>query len=382
MTAPHAQYGVNVVGDVLVNKTADGVDLNAVWTEFRDLLDLWNKERTSITDLLAFRTTATGEAVPQNVAVASFEQATEMGVPRAANVPGDALLLGHTFRDFDLAGRFSWKFLRDADLRQVESVMNGVLAADNKLTTGTILQRILDPAERKNEFGARVFGLYNGTDGITPPPYLGRTFSASESHYIASRASQIDSADIEDAVRLITRKGFNAESGAQLLILANPDEAERIMAWRAGHESRPKEDAETSGPVASYDFIPAKTAPPFITPTGELVGEQVPGSFHGIPVLGSYGESWLIQSDYICSGYVLVVASYGPNSPNNVIGFREHPNAAYRDLRHIPGTGPYPIVNSYHQRSFGVGVRQRGAAVAIQVTTNNTYTAPTIETSR
>src|ERR1700757_2726547 len=126
MTAP-AQYGVNVVGDVLVNRTADGVDLKAVWTEFRDLLDVWNKERTGSTDLLAFRTTATGEAVPQNVAVPSFERSTELGVPRGANVPGDASLLGYRFEDFDLAGRFSWKFLRDADLRQVESVMNGVL---------------------------------------------------------------------------------------------------------------------------------------------------------------------------------------------------------------------------------------------------------------
>ncbi|MDT5259074.1 MAG: hypothetical protein QOD10_4154, partial [Mycobacterium sp.] len=69
MTAPNAQYGVNVRGDVLVDRTADGVDLNHVWDEFRDLLQLWNTERTSLTDLLMFKTTATGEAVPQNVAV-------------------------------------------------------------------------------------------------------------------------------------------------------------------------------------------------------------------------------------------------------------------------------------------------------------------------
>ena len=42
-----------------------------------------------------------------------------------------------------------------------------------------------------------------------------------------------------------------------------------------------------------------------------------------------------------------------------------------------PGAGPYPIVNAYHQRSFGVGVRQRGAAVAIQFTTGTTYAKPT-----
>jgi hypothetical protein len=369
-TAPSAQYGINVVGDVLVNRTADGVDLNAVWTEFRDLLDLWNRERTSLTDLLIFKTTATGEAVPQNVAIPSFERATELGVPRGANVPGDALLLAYRFDDFDLAGRFSWKFLRDADTRQIESVMNGILSADNKLVTGTIFRRLFDPAETKNEFGHRVFGLYNGSDGIAPPPYLGRIFDESESHYLASQATDIDSADIEDAVKLITRKGFGIQNGSQILILANPDEAEQIMAWRAGQPSRP------SGPVARYDFIPAKTAPPFLQPDN-IVGEPVSGSYHGIPVLGSYGESWLIQSDFVPSGYVAVVASGGPNTLGNVMGFREHPNTAYQNLRMIPGAGPYPVVNSYNQRSFGVGVRQRGAAACIQVTTEPTYTKPT-----
>lgn len=368
-TAPNAQYGINVVGDVLVNQTADGVDLNAVWTEFRDLLGLWNRERTSLTDLMVFRTTATGEAVPQNVAVASFERATELGVPKGANLPGDALLLGYRFDDYDLAGRFSWRFLRDADRRQVDAVMNGILAADNKLVTGTILRRLFDPTETKNEFGHRVFGLYNGSDGIAPPPYLGRTFPSAESHYIASQAAQIDSADIEDAVRLITRKGFGVQTGAQILIVANPDEAENIMAWRAGEPSR------SGGPIARYDFIPSKTAPPYLQPD-HIVGEPVGGNYHGIPVLGSYGESWLIQSDFVPSGYVAVVASGGPGSPSNVMGLREHPNPAYRGLRQIPGAGPYPLVSSYNQRSFGVGVRQRGAAVCIQITTEPTYTKP------
>jgi hypothetical protein len=138
--------------------------------------------------------------------------------------------------------------------------MNGVLAADNKLVTGTILRRLFDPAEKANEFRHRVFGLYNGTDGITPPPYLGRTFDDTESHYIASGAAEIDSADIEDAVPLATRKGFGSQNNQQLLILANPDEAELTMSWRCGEESR------AGGPKAKYDFIPATTAPRICSP--------------------------------------------------------------------------------------------------------------------
>jgi hypothetical protein len=74
MTAPNAQYGINVRGDATrVVALRDGTDLDAVWDIFRDLLDVWNKERSSITDLLTFKTTLSAEAVPQTVAIGSFE---------------------------------------------------------------------------------------------------------------------------------------------------------------------------------------------------------------------------------------------------------------------------------------------------------------------
>ncbi|HYY00870.1 MAG TPA: hypothetical protein VE908_15200, partial [Mycobacterium sp.] len=282
------------------------------------------------------------------------------------------------FKDMDLASRFTWKFLRDADVRQVNSIMNSVLSADNKLVTGMILRSLFSNTRKRNEFGVTVYDLYDGT-APGPPPYLGRTFADTETHYLASQASLIDSTDIEDAIRLVTRKGYGTAANSRILILANPDEAEEIMGWRAGHESRPAEGQESSGPIAKYDFIPAVDAPAFITPAGELVGEQVPGAWGNVKVEGSYGPSLLVQSDFVPSGYVAVVASYGPDSAYNVIGFRQHTNPAYQNLRMIPGAGQYPIIGAYHQRSFGTGVRQRGAAVAIQVTTSATYTAPTAD---
>lgn len=377
-TAP-AQYGIVGAAEVgpLLKSLGDGTDLASVWTEFIDLLDLWNKDRIALTDLLAFRTTKSGEAVPQNVSPALFEKATELGVSRAAGLPGDALMLGYKFDDYDLATRFTYRFLRSADVRQVRAIMSNIVTGDTTLTTGEILKRIFTPTEQRNAEGFRVFGLYNGTDGITPPPYMGRTFSDTDSHYVASGAAEIDSADVEDAIRLITRKGFSAETGATILVLVNPDEAESIMSWRQGQPSR------ASGPEAKWDFIPSVSQPAFITPTGELVGEQVPGEFHTIPVLGSYGEARVIQSDHIPSGYFLTVASYGPNSERNVVGFREFPDALQQGLRLIPGNYlGYPLLESFATRAFGVGVRRRGAAVATQITPDPEYTAPTFITSR
>jgi hypothetical protein len=123
---------------------------------------------------------------------------------------------------------------------------------------------------------------------------------------------------------------------------------------------------------------PARNSAPFLTPAGELVGEQVPSDYNGVKVEGSYGPALLVQSDYIPPQYVLVAASYGVNSPLNVVGFREHPNTAYQGLRLIPGHWQnYPIIESFAARGCGVGVRHRGAAVAIKVGTGS-YTPPTI----
>jgi hypothetical protein len=130
-----------------------------------------------------------------------------------------------------------------------------------------------------------------------------------------------------------------------------------------------------SGPIASHDYIPSISAPPFLREEN-IVGEPAPADFQGLPVLGSYGPAFLIESNFIPSGYVTVVATNGPNHSRNPIGFREDANEAYRGLLLLPGQGPYPVVDSHHLRSFGVGVRHRSAAVCIQVTTNGSYAKP------
>jgi hypothetical protein len=91
---------------------------------------------------------------------------------------------------------------------------------------------------------------------------------------------------------------------------------------------------------------------------------------------GSYGGALLIQSNYVPRYYAALIATGAPNSDANPVGFREHVNPAYQGLRHIPRNGPYPIQDSFYVRGFGVGTRHRGAAVATQITTDTSYTAP------
>jgi hypothetical protein len=209
---------------------------------------------------------------------------------------------------------------------------------------------------------------------MVPPSYLGQTFDGTHTHFLTSGSTHLDSADIEDMIRHVTEHGYGrfGSQGGQLVILANPNQVEDMTFWRAGIEY-------SAGKIPKFDFVPSQAAPAYFT-TEHLVGAIPPADLEGLKVLGSYGDAWLIESYYVPSGYVIVAATGGLDSDMNPVGFREHVNPAYAGLRHIPGRGPYPLVDSFYARGFGVGTRHRGAAVVMQVTTNGSYTAPTIQT--
>jgi hypothetical protein len=365
--------GFNTAGDVLVNMTSDGVDLNAIWAEIAEALTLYNSERSAVARLLSYPTTMAADAVPQSINSESFEEASDMGIPHAVREPADYLLLGYMFKDFDLSLRATWKFLRGATAEQVTAQVTRVIEADNKLVEGTILRRLFDPAQVYNEWNHKCYGLWCN-DGMTPPPYLGRTFPSTTTHYFTSESTVIDSADIEDMIRVIRIKGYGTTPGSQFVILANPDEGEQMTVWRAGVEYR------TSGPKPNFDFIPSAVMPAWIS-TESIHGPVPPAEWNNLKVWGSYGGALLIMSNFIPSGYVAVVASGGPDSDLNPIGMRQHVNTAYQGLRHIPGHWQgYPLQDSFFARGFGVGVRHRGAAAVCQVTASSSYTALSIAT--
>lgn len=364
-----AEGGYATEGDVLVNTTADGVDLQVIWQEVAAVVKAWNAERSALTSLLAFNTTNTADAIPQSRSSDSFEEASEYGEPEGMRPPSNYSLMGYTFQDFDKASRWTWKFLRDSTAEQVRAVANYALEADNKLTTGTILQRLFDPTQGENEWAHPVYGLYNG-DAMVPPAYLGKEFATAHQHYLVSGAATIDSGDLESAMTHVTHHGYGTQPNSRLLALMNPAQAEVVASFKAG-------ETNAEGVIAKHDYIPSQGAPAYLQPDN-IVGQVAPESYNGLQVQGSYGACWIIQSDFIPENHFAVVATYGANSPDNAIGFRQHPQRQYQGLRTIPGLGPYPLTDSYFQRSFGVGVRRRGQACVTQIKSAGSYDVPDI----
>jgi hypothetical protein len=368
--------GYNTEGDIVprVTATADNVDLNVIWQQMAQALGEWNAHRSVIVDLLSYWHTSIADAVPQALVESLMEEATEFGEPVSAGPPPEHLLLGYDFKDYDRASKFTWRFLRDSDARQVRAVHDDALRSDNATVTTKIMQRLFTPAPTVNEQGIVCYGLWNGQDGITPPRILGKSFDATHTHYHATGADTVDSEDLEFAVKDIREHHYGMiDSGQELIALVNPTESEIIESFRAGVPN--ENDA-----VPKWDFIRALNQPAFVLQEqGQLVGEQPPGTIFNLPTVGKYGPVWIVETTFIPEHYFTVVATSGPGSHSNPIGVRQHANPQYQGLRQLAGNHQrYPLIESFYTRSFGTGVRHRSAATVFQVTSEDEHTVPTI----
>lgn len=364
--------GYQASGDVLVDQLNDGTPLGAIWGELAEALSLYNEHRSALANLLSYNTLNAADAVPQNVKAEEFDEASEYGLPQGISYQS-YLKLGYSINDFDLALRMTWRYLRAADRAQVENRIARAFAADNRLVSGTILQRLFSNVVYTNDFGHPVYGLYNGD--MKPPDHMGRSFDATHNHFLVTESATLDSMDVEAGIKHISEHGYGSTQSARFLLLVHPDdvEAAKLTTWRAGVEY-------TTNKVPKFDFIASSNAPARLS--NETVHGAVPPSeYNGLDVTGSYGKALVIESYFIPQGWAAIVASGGPGSESNPIGVREHSNPSYRGLRLLPGHWrDYPLIEAYLQRTFGVGVRHRGAAVAIQITTNTSYTPPVIQT--
>lgn len=363
--------GYGTEGDV-ITQTTDGRDLNHLWEEFSATLLLRNERRQVLIDFLTFPVQQIIEDVPQ-VGTDDFEEASEFGEPKSIRPPLSYFSMAYDFKWYDLATRFTWKFLAEATAAQVESFHSSALEADNRLVFKKVMNTIFNNSNlsatiRGNNY--TVYKFYNN-DGTTPPDYNGNTFLSTHSHYLTSGAATIDSDDVESMYEHLRHHGYSEVNGLRMVLMVNPTEGTQIRKFRAN-------TVNNNSKTALYDFIPSQGSAPFILPSQGLIGQQVSNDLEGLRVIGSYGPIIIVEEDYIPTGYVFMFATGGKENINNPVGFREHANTQLRGLRLIPGDrANYPLVNSFYNRGFGTGVRQRGAGVVFQITASGSYTAPT-----
>jgi hypothetical protein len=322
---------------------------------------------------LVFPVTEVVEDVFQGGTTVDFEEASEFGVPVGVRPEVPTFYsLGYSFKWWDIGLRFTWKFLAENNGEDVEALNNQILEADNRKQFQEVFKQIFNNLTRVatiNGQNYNVFPIYNG-DSTVPPAYKNTIHTAPHTHFLTGGAATVDSGDFDAAENHLKHHGYSWQEGSALITLANSAQVATIRTFRVATGS-------------AYDFIQAETVPPWAMTTADIdaalerPGAAPPSSFRGLTIAGRYGPWLIVEEDLIPAGYMLHFASGGSQDVRNLVGLREHRNASLRGLRIVKGQEPdYPIINSYYQRGFGTGVRQRGAAVVTQVTVSGTYTIP------
>ena len=358
------ETGFNERADVIV--AADGTDLNEFWNEVQDTIRIRNAQRNRLIDALATRVTSpvTSVLVPSSV---DFEEASEYGQPVGIRGGGTRVFRGYDFKFYDLAVRYTWMFIAEADRRQLEMHHNLALDADNKLLFNKVMRTLfnslnLNGVTDQNE-PVTVYKFYNA-DGEVPPPYATYTHAGTHNHYITSGGATVTSANLDTLALELGHHGYTLQNGYQLVLWVNTTEAAVIKTFKT-----------SSG--ASYDYVPNPAmygGKVWVPNNGQYVGGPQ-GTLDG--EIGTYGPWHIIEEPYIPSGYMVGLASGGPENLQNPIGIREHANAAYRGLKVIPGQrSDYPLLDSFYRRGFGTGIRQRGGGAVMQITASGSYTIP------
>lgn len=356
--------GYATEGDV-ITQTVDGVQLNNIWAEFQQTLAIQNAERNTLVQFLSYGVTEPVVTVPQFGGGEDFEIASEFGVPKSVRPTSSYFQMGFDFEWYDVASRFTWKFLAEASAAQIESIHQSILEADNRLVFNEIMRTLFRNTNRTVDIRDRAYNVYAfyNADGTVPPTYRTNTFDGTHTHYLTSGGATVTSANVDTLFNTIEHHGYSKANGAEVVLMVNRAEGDVIRQFRTA----------LSGGTAKYDFIPATNTSTFLLPeqfiTSTVQGVRPSNTLRGMTVIGSYGDVIVVQEDYIPAGYMVMFATGGSESLTNPVGIREHARTELRGLRIVKGREPdYPLQDSYYQRGFGTGIRQRGAGAIMKIT--------------
>jgi hypothetical protein len=371
--------GTHVAADV-VTQTADGTDLNDIWSTFMDLLNAINNPRQTLINFLTFPVTNIVETVTQPGAGVDFELASEFGEPVGSRIAPNYFQMGYTFNWYDLAARYTWQYLADATDAMVNSVANASVEAYTRLLMFNVLKTLFNPTNLSATIRGNAYNVYKfyNADGTVPPTYKSNTFTGSHTHYKNSgtdgvlEAQDLDTMVIDD----FASHGYAIENGYGLVVMVNTALANQIRNFRSAVNAV----QAVGGNYGRYDFIPAQGQPgQVLNQTQQIFGQsQTAATINGLTVVGNYGPLTIVAEDYLPANYLAAFASGGPDNLQNPIGLRQHANPNLRGLRLVKGrNADYPLIDSFWATGFGTGVRQRGAGILMSIT-SAAYAVPTI----
>lgn len=368
--APETNSGFHVSGDV-VTQTADGRDLNEIWTSFLQLLNAVNSQRQALIRFLTFSVQSPLELVPQQGTGVDFEESSQFGEPVGQRVTPTYFNMAYTFKWYDLAGRYTWQYLADATETMVNSLATAAVEAYWRKQLFEVFKTVFNANNLSasiNQQPYTVFKFYNN-DGTVPPPYKNNTFLSTHQHYRTTGAGTLNAGDLDEMIADFNSHGYSQENGYRQVLMVHTTQGNVIRNFRS----------TANGGTGLYDFIPAQGQPGQITnQTTQVLGQApVASTLDGLQVIGNYGPLIIVQDDWLPSTHIFGFTTGGVDSLSNPVGIREHANTNLRGLRLVKGKQPdYPLIDSFWAFGFGTGVRHRGAGMVMEITADATYDPP------
>jgi hypothetical protein len=353
--------GYNMSRDTL--RTLDGFTFPIVWTDLVNALSAYNRIKNEFLRNLCYQTTLIGvrEISPGTM---KFERGTEFGRPdrqrahayRTRGLPVQKFAMGEGFtRDFLLNARQEEIDAQHTEAMRAdaENVLYEIMTAAFSNVNYTYEDELAGPVS--------VVALYNG-DAEVPPAFEGTTFSAPHSHYHATAGATFAYADV------VTMKNDLVEHG---------HDTNRILYVATELEDNIRSMVDAAGNPVFYRNL---NGPDFrdiqVGPGSQEVTSRVSTDYIGVI------EGFRVRVlPWMPAGYAFGFSSYGQNSQLNPFGFREKENRLQRGLQLIPGPGRYPVVDSFYERWFGIGVINRSNGTVMWETDDdavNDYAAPVL----
>lgn len=361
--------GFNTAADTdstqTIYRTVDGVELSKMWAEFQRTLTKWNSQRDTLTNLLTTDLTTESETVRVPVEE-DFEEASEFGVPKGIR-NGTPYRFGFSFKWWDIAIRYTWRYLLDATANELRALHAQAMEADNRLMFTRVLRQIFNNGGSTAIISTEtlnVYPFYNG-DSMVPPKWKNVVHSASHNHYLVSGGSTIDSGDLVDMINHMTHHGYQPTKGYRMVLLVNPQEGDVIRGFSLADNDK-------------YDFVPGPAYGGGVyLQQGQLVAAPAMTVFQDLNTIGTWGPLTIVEEEYIPAGYAFAFVTGGADSISNPVGIRSHERPEMKGLKLIQGpVTNYPLQESYYLHGMGTGVRHRGAGVVLQVKSTGTYDIP------
>lgn len=198
--------------------------------------------------------------------------------------------------------------------------------------------------------------LANG-DSVVYPPVIGSEAEATDTHYLESGylASAIsDTNNPFPVIRAELNEHFGVEQGGEnIAVFINSDETPEVEA------------------LAAFDDVPDRFVQPGdnqdtlkSTPTG------LPGT-----VIGRSNSCWVVEWDWIPSGYMLGIHLDAMKPLIERIDPSE--TGLGQGLRLVAEEEEYPLKTSHYRHRYGLGVGNRLNGVVMELANGGGYTIPT-----